>query len=171
MLPQPRFTSSCACGRVVLEAFGPPIDAVACHCADCRAAGRQIQEQPGAPPVLDAGGGTAFLVFRKDRMHPVRGAELLRALKLTPSSATSRYVSSCCDSMLYLGFDDAKHWVSMHRDRFQGEVPPLRMRVCIGAVPGGAVPADLPRHRGYPFSLMGKLLLAGVARWMEGASR
>ena len=56
----PRFTSSCICGNVLLEAFGRPIVAVACHCADCRAAGRQIEGQPGAAPVLDSNGDTAF---------------------------------------------------------------------------------------------------------------
>ena len=170
MTPQPHHSSSCACGAVQLETFGPPIDAVACHCADCRAAAKQIEELSGAPPILDAGGGTAFLVFRKDRMRPVQGAQRLRGLKLTPSSATTRYVATCCGAMLYLGFDDGRHWVSMNRDRFQGDVPAVRMRVCIGSQPDGALPDDLPRHRGYPFSLMGKLLLAGVAKWIGGAA-
>ncbi|WNL46445.1 DUF6151 family protein [Dyella sp. BiH032] len=170
MPPQPRHTSSCACGAVLLEAFGPPIDAVACHCADCRNAGQRIQALPEAPPVLDAGGGTAFLVFRKDRMRPVRGAERLRALKLKPASPTSRYIATCCNAMMYAGFDDAKHWVSMHRDRFQGEVPAVRMRVCTGSLPDDAVPTDLPRHRGYPLSLIGRLVLAGLGKWMRGAA-
>ena len=168
---QPRFMSSCACGAVQLEASGPPIDAVACHCADCQTAGRQVEALPDARPVLDAGGGTAFLIFRQDRMRPVRGAERLRGFKLTTASPTTRYVTNCCNAMMYVGFDDAKHWVSMHRDRFQGEVPAVRMRVCTGASANDAVPGDLPRHRGYPPSLIARLVWAGMARWFGGSSR
>ncbi|WP_449757862.1 GFA family protein [Dyella koreensis] len=166
MLPQPCFQSSCACGGVLLETRGRPIAAVACHCSDCQAAARQIEGLPGAPPILDACGGTAFLVLRKDRMRPVRGGELLRGLKLSSTSPTTRYVAACCNAMMYLGFDDAKHWVSMNRARFDGEVPAVRMRVCTGSMPDGAVPADLPCYRGYPMSLMGGLVLAGFARWI-----
>lgn len=167
----PRFTSSCACGTVLLEAFGPPIDAVACHCQDCRAAGEQIEALPGAPRVLDASGGTAFLVLRKDRMQAVRGVEHLRAFKRTATSPTSRYVAMCCHALMYIGFDDARPWVSMHRDRCQGEVPAVRMRVCTGALPKRAFPDDLPRHRGYPLSLMARLAWAGMAKWLGGADR
>lgn len=164
----PRFTASCACGTVLLEALGSPIDAVACHCKDCRAAAGRMEALPDAPRILDAGGGTPFLVFRQDRMRVVQGAERLRPFKLAAGSPTSRYLTTCCNTMLYVGFDDAKHWVSMHRDRFQGDVPALRMRVCTGSMPNETMPAGLPRHRGYPPSLIGRLLLAGMARWIEG---
>jgi hypothetical protein len=63
-LLEPCFRSSCACGSVVLETFGPPIVAAACHCADCQVAGRQIEVLAGPARVLDSNGGTAFLLFR-----------------------------------------------------------------------------------------------------------
>lgn len=164
MPPKPHFKSSCVCGRVLLETLGAPILAVACHCPDCREAARQIERLPDAPPVLDPSGGTAFLLFRKDRMSPAKGVELLGRVKLKPSSATTRYVTTCCNTMMYLGFDDSKHWVSMTRDRFQGAVPAVQMRICTGSMPGEAVPTDLPCYRDYPMSFIGRLMWAGFLK-------
>ena len=158
----PRFTSSCICGNVLLEAFGRPIVAVACHCADCRAAGRQIEGQPGAAPVLDSNGDTAFLLFRKDRMRAARGSDPLRGLKLKPSSATRRYVTTCCNAMMYLRFDDSKHWVSMNRDRFAGEVPPVRMRICTRTMPSEALGIGVACYPSYPLRFIARLILAGL---------
>jgi len=158
----PPLISSCVCGRVVLEAFGSPIVAVACHCADCQAAARQIEGLPGTAPALVSSRGTAFLLFRKDRMRQAQGADLLGGLKLKPSSATSRYVATCCHSMMYLGFDDSKHWVSMNRDRFAGDVPPVRMRICTGTMPSGALGKDVPCYRSYPIRFIARLTLAGL---------
>lgn len=161
-LPTSRLISSCVCGSVMLETVGPLIAAVACHCADCQAAGHQIEGNPGAAAVLDLSHGTAFLLFRKDRMRRAKGADLLRGLKLRPSSPTSRYVATCCNSMMYLGFDDSKHWVSMNRNRFAGDVPPVRMRICTSSMPSGALRKDLPCFRSYPIRFIAKLILAGV---------
>jgi len=144
---KPCVRSSCICGSALLETFGRPIITVACQCSDCGAAARQIEALPEAPPVLDLSGGTAFLLFRKDRIQPARGADMLRGLKLKPSSATSRYIATCCNAMMYLGFDDSKHWVSMNRDRFQGDVPAVRMRICTRTVPSEALLIDLPCNR------------------------
>jgi hypothetical protein len=97
-------------------------------------------------------------------MHPVKGVDLLRGLKLKPSSATTRYVATCCNAMMFLGFDDSKPWVSMNRDRFLGDVPAVRMRICTGSMPSETVQTDLPRYRGYPISFIGRLMLAGFAK-------
>ena len=166
MPPKPRFRSSCACGSVVLETFGPPINAAACHCADCREAARQIEALPAAPRVMDASDGTALLLFRADRMHPVKGADLLRGFKLKPSSSTIRYVATCCNAMMYLGFDDSKPWVSMNRDRFEGDAPAVRMRICTGSMPDEAVPTDLPSYRSYPMRFIGRLMLASLVKFV-----
>jgi len=161
-LPTPRLISSCVCGSVVLETLGPLIAAVACHCADCQTAGREIESKPGAAPILDSGRGTAFLLFRKDRVRRAKGADLLRGLKLRPSSATSRYVATCCNSMMYLGFDDSKHWVSMNRNRFAGDVPPVRMRICTGSMPSEALQSDLVCYPSYPVRFIARLVLVGL---------
>ena len=167
MTPKPRFKSSCFCGSVLLETCGSPIIVVSCHCSDCREAARQIERLPGAPHVLDTSGGTAFLLFRKERMSPAKGVELLRRVKLKPSSATTRYVTSCCNSMMYLGFDDSKHWVSMNRDHFLDDVPAVRMRICTGSMPGETEPTDVPCYRGYPMRFIGRLMLAGLPSLLE----
>jgi hypothetical protein len=161
-LPTPRLISSCLCGSVVLETYGPLIVAASCHCADCHAAGRQIEALPGAARVLDSSGGTAFLLFRKDSMRRAKGTDLLRGVKLEPSSATRRYVATCCNSMMYLGFDDSKHWVSMNRDRFAGDVPPVRMRICTGTAPIETLATDVPCYPSYPIRFIARLILAGI---------
>jgi uncharacterized protein DUF6151 len=170
-LPTPRLTSSCVCGSVVLETFGPPIVAVACHCTDCQAAGRQIEALASPARVLDSNGGTVFLLFRKDRMRPAKSADLLRGLKLKPSSATSRYIATCCNAMMYLGFDDSKHWVSMNRDRFQGDVPAVRMRICTRSVSSETLPTDLPCYPGYPMPFIARLMLTRLAMLVGSARK
>ncbi len=164
MPPEPRFRSSCTCGTVLLETSGPPIAAVVCHCRDCRAAAEQIERLPNASPVREPAGGTTFLVFRKDRMVQAQGAGRLHGMKLRPSSPTTRYLAACCNTMMYLGFDDSKHWVSMNRDRFHGDVPAAQMRICTGSGRGETVPSDLPRHRGYPIGFIARLVWAGIVR-------
>ena len=166
MLPKPNFRSSCVCGSVLLNTFGTPIVAVACHCSDCRHAARQIERLPDAPHVLDRSGGTAFLLFRKDRMSAAKGVALLRGVKMKPSSPTTRYVATCCNAMMYLGFDDSKHWVSMNRDRFQDDVPAVRMRICTGWMPVETVPTDLPCYRGYPMRFIARLMFTGFVKFV-----
>jgi hypothetical protein len=101
-------------------------------------------------------------------MSPTKGVELLRGLKLKlkPKSATTRYVATCCNAMMYLGFDDSKHWVSMNRDRFQGNAPAPRMRICTGSMPGETLPTDLPSYRGYPMRFLAGLMLAGFVKYV-----
>ena len=126
MPAHPGLRASCACGAVILEATGAPMVTAVCYCDDCQSAGECIQGGPGAPRVLDADGGTAMVMFRKDRLRCVEGADRLTPTKLTPKSATTRFVTSCCNSAMYLGFDDAKHWVDVFRNRVVGEAPRSR---------------------------------------------
>jgi hypothetical protein len=156
--------ASCACGQVAVEARGRPIVTVVCYCDDCQAAGRQIEALPGAPPVLNADAGSSLVVFRKDRLSCVRGQDRLVAHKLKPGSATSRYVASCCNSALYLGFDDGKHWVDVFRGRVEGEPPPVEMRICTRFRPAGPeLPADVPSVPGFSFGLIARFMAAALA--------
>jgi hypothetical protein len=135
-----------------------------CYCEDCQNAGARIQGAPGAQPVLDADGGTAMVMFRKDRLRCVEGADRLVPTKLTPKSPTSRFVATCCNSAMYLGFDDAKHWVDVFRNRVTGEPPAIEARICTRFRPAGAdMPADAPAHPGYPPSMIPKLLGSKLA--------
>jgi hypothetical protein len=130
-----------------------------CYCDDCQAAGRQIEALPGAQPVLDPDGGSAMVMFRKDRLRCVEGAERLTPVKLTPGSPTSRYVASCCNSAMYLGFDDFKHWADVYRNRVVGEPPRLQARACIKYRTVEAdLPDDAPAYPSYPPGLILRLL-------------
>jgi len=69
--PKSEMTASCSCGSVELEAVGAPIASVVCYCDDCQEGSRQIEALPNARPVQDPDGGTAYVLYRKDRVtHP-----------------------------------------------------------------------------------------------------
>jgi len=65
--------------------------------------------------------------------------------------------------MMYLGFDDSKHWGSMNRDRFQGNAPAVRMRICSRSVPSRTLPTDLPCYPSYPIRFIARLMRARLA--------
>ena len=154
----------CACGKVEYEATEPAILAVVCYCDDCQAAGRRIEALPNAPPVLDADGGTSCVLYRKDRVRCVRGAEFVSKLKLRDKTATNRLVATCCNSGLAMTFDDSKHWVPLFRARFRGEVRPLDMRICTKFAPDpDKIPTDVPAHKSFAFSFLAKLIGSRIA--------
>jgi hypothetical protein len=156
--------AACACGNVELEASGAPIVSVVCYCDDCQEGSRQIETLPNAQPVLDPDGGTAYVVYRKDRVRCSKGDAYLKRLKIRPDSATNRAIATCCNSALLLDFDDAKHWVDVYRSRVQGELPPLQMRVCTKFKPAhGEVPNDVPSYPRFSLRFLGKLLGARIA--------
>jgi hypothetical protein len=128
--PKNAMTASCSCGSVELEAIGAPITSVVCYCDDCQEGSRQIEALPNARPVQDPDGGTAYILYRKDRVKCSRGALLLKSHKIREKSATNRVVATCCNSAMFLNFDDRKHWVDVYRARFKGDIPPLQMRIC-----------------------------------------
>jgi hypothetical protein len=139
-------TASCRCGAVVLEVIGAP-----------------IEQMPDAPPVLDADGGTDFVLYRKDRVRCVRGDERREARRLEPDAPTRRMVANCCHSAMFLDFTKG-HWLTLYRARLSGPVPPLEMRVMTADRPAGLeLPQDVPSYAGHTGKLMGKLLTAWVA--------
>ena len=156
-------TASCSCGSVELEAVGAPIMSVVCYCDDCQEGSRQIEALPNARPVRDPDGGTAYSVYRKDRMTCTRGSLLLTDIRIKEKSPTKRVVAAYCNSAMLLGFDDRKHWVSMYRARLQGEIPPLQMRICTKfKVENGDAPSDLPSYSGFPVTFLAKRLAARI---------
>jgi hypothetical protein len=161
-------TLTCACGQVAVEATGEPIACAVCYCDDCQEAARQIQSLPQALPIQEADGGTAYLVYRKDRVTCLKGTALLRSHKIRQNSATNRMIATCCNSALLLNFDDGKHWVDLYRSRCQGEVAPVQMRICTKFKPAGsALPIDAPQYTRYPTSLLLKLVLARIAMMLH----
>jgi hypothetical protein len=156
--------ASCACGNVEIEASGTPIASAVCYCDDCQEGARLIEALPHAGPVQDRDGGTAFVVYREDRVRCVKGAELLKNYKIKATSPTNRVVATCCNSAMYLNFDDSKHWVDVYRARFRGDAPPPQMRLSTKFKPGADdLPRDIPSYATYPLKLVGKLVAAKIA--------
>jgi hypothetical protein len=155
---QKKYDARCRCGAVELVASGRPIVASVCYCADCQAAARQIAAL-GSQHVAAPDGGTEYLLFRKDRFTCSKGTEHLRAIRLKDASATRRMVAACCDSAMYMAFDDSRHWVSAYRARFVGNVPPLEMRICTKSrTSDEALDSNIPNYAGYPPGLMVRLI-------------
>jgi hypothetical protein len=166
--PATGMIAACACGSVRIEASGTPIISVVCHCDDCQEGARRIEALPGAPRIVDAAGGTAYVAYRKDRVACVKGAELLRRYKIRTGSVTNRVVATCCNSALFLDFDDGKHWVDLYRARILGQAPPLEMHICTRFVPDTAQGKDgMPHHPGYPVGFLLRLLGARLAMSLE----
>jgi hypothetical protein len=158
-----RLTAACACGAVELEATGKPIIGVVCYCDDCQAAARQIEALSGAAPFCQSDGGTPFIVYRKDRVRWIRGEQQLTKCKLREGSATNRWVAGCCNSVMLLNFDDAKHWVDVYRARAIGNTSEPDARVCTRFAAAELAAAGPPRYAGYPPGLLFKLLGARIA--------
>ncbi|HEX4158385.1 MAG TPA: hypothetical protein VHY79_07900 [Rhizomicrobium sp.] len=135
-----------------------------CYCDDCQKGAAQIESLPNAGAVRDPDGGTAYILYRKDRFECSRGAGLLKSYKLREASVTNRVVAACCNSALFLNFDTGPHWVSAYRARFHGELPPLQFRICTKFKPDGVdLREDVPSYRGYPPGLLVRLLASRAA--------
>lgn len=153
----------CRCGSVTLTTSGPPMMTVVCHCTSCRTAGRALDAGSSASPIVDLAGGTAVVVWRKDRVRCIRGGKLLVAHRLTPDSPSRRMVASCCATPMFGDFTKG-FWVSVYRGR-AADAPRPTMRVMTRDVPVDVViPEDgLPRFRNRPVTFLFKLLTNWVA--------
>ena len=161
--PQTRLAVPCSCGSVELEAIGAPITSVVCYCDSCQQGSRQIEALPNGRPVCDADGGTAYALYRKDRVEYSKGTTLQRGYKLRDESSTKRVVAACCNSPMFLEFEKG-HWLSIYRTALRGDLPPLEMRVHTKSKPtGSALPNDVPSYPGYSAKFMVKLFAAWVA--------
>src|ERR1700745_3770745 len=97
-------TASRRCGKVELRIVGAPILRGICYCASCQEAGRGHQAAPGADSVLAEGGGTGYVLYRKDRVRCVQGGNLFEERRLKPGSPTRRMVARCCNTAMLLDF-------------------------------------------------------------------
>jgi len=157
------FVASCRCGQVRFALQGLPILHVACHCNSCRIAGRGFEAALRSPPVVAGDGGTEFVLYRKDRVSPIAGADRLSAHRLKADSPTRRMVADCCNTPLLLEFTKG-HWLSFYRGRLPDGIPALEMRVMTKDQPAGlALPDDVPCHPGHPGRFMWRLLSSWAA--------
>ena len=155
--------ATCVCGRVELRLIGNPIVTSVCYCDDCQAGARQLAALPGAPLAGDDG-GTAFVLFPKDRVQCTSGDSALKAYKLQDKSVTNRVVATCCNAPMLMNFDNARHWVPVYRARLLGIAPPIQMRICTKFKPDNVeLPDDIPSYPSYPPKLLVKLLAARVS--------
>lgn len=155
--------ASCSCGAVALETVGKPIIGVACYCDDCQSAAKYLESLPGAPTYRQGDGGTPFIVYRKDRVRWTRGEQHVIAWKLRNGSSTNRCVAQCCNSVMILNFEDAKHWVDVFRARTVGNAPEPQARICTKFATSTLTDSGPPRYSGYPPGLLARLLWARIA--------
>jgi len=158
-----RLLATCRCGKARLEAVGRPIVAAACYCTSCQDAGRRFEQAAGAPPVVDPDGGTSYILYRKDRVRCVTGAELLEERRLEPGSPTRRVVAVCCQSPMFLDFTKG-HWLSIWRNRFDAGAPAVEMRVMTKERRAGVELADdVPNYDGYSRQFLSRQIIAWIA--------
>jgi hypothetical protein len=64
---------------------------------------------------------------------------------------------------MFLNFERG-HWLSIYRARFEGDVPPVQMRIQSKFKPEGTVmPKDAPAYASFPFKFIAKLMAARFA--------
>lgn len=155
---------ACRCGTVRLAVDGPPIIAAECHCASCRAVAQRLATLPGAPEVRVENGGIPYVLYRKDRVRFLAGAERLQEFRLTPASKTRRVVAGCCNTPLFTEFENG-HWLSLFSSLWpEGTRPSPELRTKTSDLPPGTVlPHDIPNHRHQSGRFFAKLLGAWIA--------
>ncbi len=155
--------ASCRCGKVEFEMTGAPIVCATCYCTSCQEAGGRFEQIPVGAPVLDTDGGTGFILFRKDRVRCTKGADQLQEHRLKPESTTRRVLATCCNSAMFLEMTNG-HWLSMYRNRFSDDAPPLEIRTMTRDRRAGVELADdVPNCASHNGKFMWKLLAAWIA--------
>jgi hypothetical protein len=119
---------NCRCGKVHLDVDRAPIITTECHCNSCRAAAERLAKLPGAAPMLEDNHGTRCVLYRKDRIRFVAGADLLREFRLTPDAGSRRVIAGCCNTPIFLEFKGG-HWLSLYERLWpEGAAPRLEIR-------------------------------------------
>ncbi|WP_338868321.1 hypothetical protein [Myxococcus stipitatus] len=154
----------CACGQVQLEVAGAPIVSAECYCDSCRAAGARLQTLPSARPILGENGATRFMLYRKDRIRFLEGTHLLKEFRLTPESKTRRVIATCCNTPVFLEFENG-HWLSLYGHLWpEGTLPPLELRTMTSDLPRGVtLSGDIPSGKWSQAVFFARLLGAWVA--------
>jgi hypothetical protein len=143
------YRARCRCGRVALEAEGPPIAYISCYCDDCQAAAELIDALDGGTSGREADGGTPNVMFRRDRVRFVQGEDLLATYRVRESSPTARLVASCCHTAITQRHENWWPHRGIKAHLFETPLPPLEMRVFTRDAPErGRIPRDVPHARG-----------------------
>jgi hypothetical protein len=158
--PHPHF-ARCACGQVELEVIGEPFLSAICHCSDCYEAARKLEVLPGSTPILDSDGGTAFALYRRDRVKYKKGNEHLEKFRVEPDSP-DRVFASCCGSAMIMDLDKVMHWIPVYRSRLGSNAPASEMRINFKKVSAHR-PTDVPTYAGIPLRFIWKLIVAKIS--------
>jgi hypothetical protein len=163
-MPTPATRLTCACGQLHLEVTGAPIVRAECHCNSCREAGARMRALPAAPTFQEADGSTRFVLYRKDRVRFLQGAERLAAFRLKPESPTRRAVATCCNTPVFLEFKGG-HWLSFYPCLWPaGSLPPPQLRTMTSDLPKGtALSGDVPSGTLHTLGFFAKLFGAWAA--------
>lgn len=155
---------SCTCGAFALELTGEPFIATECHCTSCREAGARLEALPLSRPMRGANLGTPFVLYRKDRVRFLRGADRLAEFRLNEKTSTRRVVTSCCKTPVFVEFKGG-HWLSLYASLWpEGASPKPTIRTMVGDRPKGApLPDDLPSGPMVTAGFFAKLLGAWIA--------
>ena len=155
---------TCTCGQVALEVQGKPIISAECLCTDCQAAGTILQALPDAPGILDENGATRFVIFRKDRVQCTQSQNYLREHRLSERAPTRRVVAVCCNTPMFLEFNQG-HWLSIYGGLWPAAgIPPLEIRTMTRSRPEGIeLPGDVPNPKTHTLTFYGKLFGAWAA--------
>lgn len=141
---------TCRCGQVQIETALRPIVSSECFCDSCRTAGARLERLHQAPRLLGPHGGTRFVLYRKDRVRILEGADRLKEFRLTPRSPTRRLVANCCNTPVFLEFRGG-HWLSLYGCLWPaGSLPPLELRTMTGDLPDASVLGDEVPHGRWP---------------------
>ena len=117
----------------------------------------------GADSGLAEDGGTDYVLYRKDRVRCIQGAELFEERRLKPASPTRRMYARCCGTAMFLDFTKG-HWLTIYRGRLPADMPPATMRMMTAERPEGVIlPDDMTNYPGHSGRFILKLLGAWIA--------
>lgn len=119
----------------------------------------RLNDFKNVKPFCEPDGGTPYVTLRDKDWTALKGAELLHPIKLKPNSPTTRYITTCCHSPLFLKFKFG-FWTSTYWTRYESK-PPLEWRNKTAARQSDLPYADdLPRFKNFPLRLMARLIKA-----------
>lgn len=123
-----------------------------------------MQGLEGAPRTLTDQGTTPFVMYRKDRVRFLAGADGVKTFTLSPEHSTKRAIATCCNTPVYLEFRGG-HWLSLYGRLWpEGVMPTPTLRTMASDLPEGAVlPSDIPNAKKQNLSFFAKLLGAWIA--------
>lgn len=152
---------TCRCGLVRLEVTGTPILSCECACTSCRRAAEVIASLERAP---ERPAFTHYVLYRKDRVQCLSGANVMAEFRLTPTSKTRRVVAACCNTLVFVELKSG-HWLSLSAELWPDATrPAIELRTMTSDVPPEVtLPNDVPNHRRQSMRFMMKLLGAWIA--------